>query len=280
MSNIKRIIAIILLIIPLTFFGQGRNVYKIKGNDKPITRMKPNFTGKKDNSNRGFYFMASVGPTLLNGDNGGKYKLGFDGNLGLGYRIHNFVGLEARLGFATLEGKYNDIKYQEVNVFQANINLMINLTNIILGANSSRKFDIIPHIGIGQVQSRGRVEYHDGTIVSFGYKDYDAPQNNNALVGGQVQVGELYFKPYGGGIGKRIVSGTIPMGVDFCYSFTEKIKFHFDYVLTYTDTDRLDAVPAGFHYDWFTSLQVRFQVKLSARKKTPSPCDNLFNDYR
>lgn len=280
MLNLKRIVVIILLFAPLTFFGQSKGVYKVKGNDKPITRVKYNPTGKKDNSNRGLYFMASIGPTLLNGDNGGRYKLGFDGNLGLGYQIHDFVGLEARFGYATLGGKYDKIKSQKVNLFEANINLMINLTNIIFGVNSSRKIDVIPHIGIGQVQSRGRVEYHDGKIVSFGYEDYDAPHNNNALVDGMIQVNEYYSKPYGGGIGNRIVSGTIPMGIDLSYILTYRIKFHFDYVVTYTDTDRLDAVPAGYHYDWFTSLQFRFQMKLSARKKAPSPCDNVFNDYK
>lgn len=281
MLNLKRIVAIILLITPLTFFGQGKGVHKVNQNDKPITRIKPNFSGKKENKNTGFYFTASIGPTILNADNGNKYKLGFEGNLGLGYQIHDFVGLEAKVGFATLEGKYDMIKSQEVNLFEANINLMINLTNIILGTNSSRKFDIIPHIGIGQVQSKGRVVYNNGKIVSFGYEDYNSANNNNSLVNGQVQVGELYFNPTGGGIKKRIVSGAMPMGVDFCYNFNERIKFHFDYITTYSDTDRLDAVPAGYHYDWFTTLQVRFQMKLSApRKKVASPCDNLFNDYR
>lgn len=280
MSNLKRIVAIILLIMPLTFFGQGKGTYKTSGKSTPVMRTKPNFTGKKDNTNTGFYFTASVGPTLLNGDNGRKYKLGFDGNLGLGYQIHDFVGLEVKFCYVTLEGKYDQIKSQEVNLFEANVNLMINLTNIILGSDGNRKFDIIPHIGIGQAQSRGRVVYHDGRIVSFGYKEFNSPQNNNSLVDGKVQVGELYFDPAGNGIGKRIVSGTIPMGIDFCFNFNERIKFHFDYISTYSDTDRLDAVPAGYHYDWFTTLQVRFQMKLSVRKKAADPCDNLFRNYK
>ena len=125
---------IILLFAPLTFFGQSKGVYKVKGNDKPITRVKYNPTGKKDNSNRGLYFMASIGPTLLNGDNGGRYKLGFDGNLGLGYQIHDFVGLEARFGYATLGGKYDKIKrfnYRFISHFFTDIFKCL-LTNYIL----------------------------------------------------------------------------------------------------------------------------------------------------
>lgn len=279
MLNIRRVVAIILLVTPLTFFGQGRGSYKIRENDKPITRVKPDFTGKNNTKSK-LYFQASIGPTILNADNGGK-KLGVEGNIGVGYQIHKFVGVEARIGYAFLQGKYDNIGRivsQKSDLFEGNINLMLNLTNIILGVDSGRRFDIIPHVGIGQVQSRGRVEYENGNVVSFGYKDYDSPQNNTNLVDGKVQYGYMYFKAYGGGIGKRVVSLTVPMGIDFVCQVTKSLKIHLDFITNYVDTDRLDAVPAGKARDWYSSVQMRFQIKL--HEKTPSPCDNLFYNYR
>ena len=274
MLNFNRIIAIVLLISPLTFWGQARNSHQIKTNSGPISNSKMSSKDKSPSRNY-IYVLAGVGTTLLDGDNSLGYKPGFEGNIGIGYQIHEWVGIEGKLGYATFGGKYNGVKSQFSNAFEANVNLMVNLTNIIFGYQSNRKYDIIPHIGWGQVESRGRVVYEDGRKTSYGYENIQ--EHNTTLVNNLV---DNRFEPNGDGLGGRVVARMQSAGILFNYILNNKIKLGLDLVSTRVDTDRFDAVPAGFHYDWYTTFNVRVQYRLQLRQKVDSPCDNLFGDYK
>lgn len=274
MLNIKQIIAIILLLSPLTFWAQGRGLIKTKLNGQPVTRVKPYLEDEKKPRDY-FYLTATVGANILNGDNARNFKVGYQGNLSLGYQIHEFVGVEGRIGYATFSGNFYNITSHFVNSLEANFNIMLNLTNILFGYNRDRKIDVIPHIGIGQVQTRGRVVYQSGKEVSYGYENYT--EHNTHLIDGLI---DGRWKPYGGGIGGRLVSGTVPMGVLFSYKINDYIKLHLDIVSNWVDSDRFDAVPSGYHYDWFTTFNFRAQCKLKKYRKAHNPCDNLFNNYK
>lgn len=274
MLNLKQLIAIVLLLSPLTFIGQAKSSHKTKGYDQPITRVKHNYSGKKA-PNSYLYILAGAGPTILNGDNGNKFKLGIEGNFGLGWQIHPWVGIEGRLGFATVKGGYDDVKSQTVRALEVNGHLMLNLSNIIFGIDNSRKFDIVAHVGYGQVQHRGRVVYNNGGEDSYGWTNYT--EHNTNLINGKI---DGRWEPYGGGLNGRLVSETIPMGVLLSYKLNDRFKLDFDVTTTRVDTDRFDALPRGYHYDWYSTFNIRAQYRLKLRTKAPSPCDNLFSDYR
>lgn len=273
--NTKHIIAILLLVSPLTFLGQNSKSYKAKTNSTPIARVKQNFNGKQISDNTYFYLIAGVGTNLLHGDNGRRYEPGFNGNISIGLQLHKYVGLEGKVGYSTLSGKYYGVESHFSNTFETNINLMINLTNIIFGNQSGRKYDIIPHIGWGQLQSRGRVVYENGKKTSYGYENY--LEHNNNLIDGKI---DGRFNPNGGGIGGRVVSRMHSAGILFNYIINDSFKVGLDIISTRADTDRLDAVPAGYHYDWFTTFDVRVQYRLRFREHKTSPCDNVFSDYK
>ena len=289
MLSIKKIVAILLLISPLTFWGQGRssNKNKINANDKPISRIEygSNTTAKK--SRNYFYFNAGVGPTIINGDNG-KWKLGIEGNLGFGYQLTEYLGFEGKLGIASFNGDFNNIKNVESfksNALEANVNVMLELTNLIFGYKSNRKFGITPHIGYGQIQFRSQIAFTDGTIITFGDKknNYNKEYNTELNQDGKIVLDKndgTSFTPYGRGIGGRKVAATFPVGILFSYKFNENTKIHLDAISTRVSTDALDAQPRGRHKDWFTTFNVRVQYKIKKHKNVLSPCDNVFGDYK
>ena len=289
MLSIKKIVAILLLIGPLTFWGQGRssNKNKINANDKPISRIEygSNTTAKK--SRNYFYFNAGVGPTIINGDNG-KWKLGIEGNLGFGYQLTEYLGFEGKLGIASFNGDFNNIKNVESfksNALEANVNVMLELTNLIFGYKSNRKFGITPHIGYGQIQFRSQIAFTDGTIITFGDKknNYNKEYNTELNQDGKIVLDKndgTSFTPYGRGIGGRKVAATFPVGILFSYKFNENTKIHLDAISTRVSTDALDAQPRGRHKDWFTTFNVRVQYKIKKHKNVLSPCDNVFGDYK
>lgn len=276
--NAKLIIAILLLINPLTFWGQRRNTYEAKAGNSPVVRTKYYSSNSKqdfDNPLGYLYLVAGVGTNILNGDNGNKYQPGFTGNAAIGWQIHEWVGIEGKLGYSTFGGNFNNVKDHFSNAFETNINLMVNLTSIIFGVYNNLKFDVIPHVGWGQVQSRGRVVYEDGSLTSYGYENYQ--EHNNTLVDGLV-FGR--FEPNGGGIGGRVVARAMSAGILFNYIINDELKVGLDIISTRADTDRFDAIPAGYHYDWYTTFNIRAQYKLKVIKKdNTDPCDNAFGEY-
>lgn len=256
---LKRVILVFLLsviICPLTFWGQNRSYKSSAKNNKsqPVTIEKQKY-GKKSRSFYCFpYFALNVGPAILNGDNSIRgHKLGGEGNIVLGFQFSKYVGLEGSLGYTVLKGRFSGIVDQETNAFEANINLTFSLANIFFGYEKNRLYDIVPHIGIGQVQHKSTsTNSKNGDVYTFGY------DNNN----------ENNMK--GNGLNGRRVMGTIPMGIDFVYSLTNDVLLHFDISTIYTDTDRFDAVPSGYHYDWYSTfnlgIEYTFKNKVGKNK--------------
>ena len=284
MLNIKRIVAIILLASPLTFWGQGKNAPRIYTKDQPISRTEYNFNGEKK-SHDYFYFVAGIGPSVLQGDNKG-YKPGFSGNIGIGYQLIDFLGFEAKLGYATFNGDFSNVgvKTHTANAFEANVNVMLDLTNLIFGYKSNRKFNVVPHVGIGQVQCRNYVVYNNGEKFSFGDKKNHKAHNSNPIDenGKIVMKNGNRFSAYGGGIGGRIVALSAPVGILLSYKVNDYIKTDIDLTVTPVDTEFLDGVIGNTDSkDMYTTLTVRLQYKLKKHKKVYSPCDNNgFGDYK
>jgi len=272
LKGLKRLVFVILLVCPLTFWGQGKKNYSSSRKSTPIVVNKHNYL-KKDNTTRNYvYILGSVGTTILNGDNSTGHKLGFNGGFGFGYQINEYVGIEVNASYLTAGGKYKDLQLQELNALGGDINVTVNLTNIIIGINPDRKFDLLVHAGYGQMQSRGTVLYNDGRYASFGFSDIYYKNDcleSNGLVHG-------WISPNGDGINNRVVAATIPFGLDLCYTLNKSLKLHLDYSAVWADTDRFDAVPAGDHYDWFTKVTARIQYNIRFNSKKDSPCSNMY----
>ena len=274
MVNIKKIIAIILLVSPLTFLGQGKNVYKIKESSKPVIREKV-YSETILRPRNYLYVVGGVGTNMLHGDNGILSIPGLGCQIGIGYQALEYIGLEGKLGLSMLSGSFKGAETQFTNALEANISLMINLTNIVTGYQGTRKQEWILHAGYGQTQSRGRIIYSNGDNKAFGYENYQ--EYNNTLANGKV---DGMWEPTGGGINGRVVARTFPVGIMFSYKLTERIKLNFDLTTIYVDTDRFDGVPAGYVYDMYSQFDVRIQYRLKLRDKVDSPCNNMFSEYK
>lgn len=273
--TVRQVIVFILLISPLTFWGQGKNSYGNKNNSKPVFTSRELSRDVLSSSNY-LYVVGGLGTNLLHGENGIFSIPGLGCQVGIGYQAFDFIGIEGKLGCAMLSaGNFEGIETQYTSILEANINLMINLTNLIGGNRGSRKYEWILHAGYGQTQSRCRAIYENGDMKSFGYPDH--PEYNNTIANGKV---DGMWTPTGGGINGRIVARTYPVGVILSYKLTERFKLNFDLTTTYVDSDRFDAVPAGYHYDLYTQFDVRVQYRLKLRQQSDSPCDNMFGEYR
>ena len=283
MLNIKRIVAIILLASPLTFWGQGKGSYKINTKGQPISRTEYNLNGEKKSYDY-FYFVAGVGPSVLQGDNKG-YKPGFEGNIGIGYQLFDFLGFEGKLGFVTLNGDYSNvgIKTHKANALEINANVMLDLTNLIFGYKSTRKFNLVPHVGLGQVHFRNHSVYYNGTQFAFGDKENIDNYNSNPIDenGRIVMKNGNRYEACGSSIGGRKIALAIPVGILVSYKINDYIKTDIDLTVSKVDSEFLDGVIGNSDTkDMYTTLNVRLQYKLKKHKKIYSPCDNGFSNYR
>ena len=219
LSFTKLIMIMVLALCPMAFYGQNDNT---------------------ENQNAQFndyaYVTGDLGLGMLNGDNSGL-KLGLNGHFGIGYQFDNIVGVKGNIGFGGLNGKYDYVNIDKSNYFEANANLTINLTDIIFGYNPDRKLNFVPHIGIGQVRYKVRLNDNNGNdVYENGYNKRD---------------------------GRKVVA-TVPMGFELNYAINPSWKVYLDYTANYADTDLLDGIAKGEHNDWFTSINLGASYRLGS----------------
>ena len=219
LSFTKLIMIMVLALCPMAFYGQNDNT---------------------ENQNAQFndyaYVTGDLGLGMLNGDNSGL-KLGLNGHFGIGYQFDNIVGVKGNIGFGGLNGKYDYVNIDKSNYFEANANLTINLTDIIFGYNPDRKLNFVPHIGIGQVRYRVRLNDNNGNdVYENGYNKRD---------------------------GRKVVA-TVPMGFELNYAINPSWKVYLDYTANYADTDLLDGIAKGEHNDWFTAINLGASYRLGS----------------
>ena len=219
LSFTKLIMIMVLALCPMAFYGQNDNT---------------------ENQNAQFndyaYVTGDLGLGMLNGDNSGL-KLGLNGHFGIGYQFDNIVGVKGNIGFGGLNGKNDYVNIDKSNYFEANANLTINLTDIIFGYNPDRKLNFVPHIGIGQVRYRVRLNDNNGNdVYENGYNKRD---------------------------GRKVVA-TVPMGFELNYAINPSWKVYLDYTANYADTDLLDGIAKGEHNDWFTSINLGASYRLGS----------------
>lgn len=216
----KLIMIIVLALCPMAFYGQNESTEK-----------------QAATFNDYAYVSGDLGLGFLNGDNSGL-KLGLNGHLGIGYQFDNILGVKANFGFGGLNGKYEGISIDRSNYFEANLNLTISLTDIIFGFNPDRRLNFTPHIGIGQIGYRIKLnDSNNSNIYENGYDKRDG----------------------------RKVAATIPMGAEVSYAVNNNWKVSLDYTANFADTDLLDGQATGKHNDWFSTINLGASYRLGSK---------------
>ena len=226
-KSITKIMLVVMALFPITMFAQEK--------------------GKQTQFNDYVYVSGDLGLGFLGGDNAG-IKVGLNGHAGIGYQFDNILGIKANLGFGGLNGKFDNLTLDKQNYFEANVNLTINATDIILGYNPDRVFSVVPHIGIGQMQYRARLLDNNGGVVNE--------------------------QGYAGGSGRK-VAATVPMGLEVNYFLTPDWRVFVDFTANFVDSDMIDGVARGEHNDWFSSINLGTSYKLSKNEKF----FNVGNEY-
>ena len=219
LSFTKLIMVMVLALCPMAFYGQNDNT-----------------ENQAASFNDYAYVSGDLGLGFLNGDNSGL-KLGLNGHLGIGYQFDNILGVKANLGFGGLNGKYDHISIDKSNYYEANLNLTINFTEIIFGYNPDRRLNFVPHIGVGQIRYRIKLNNSD---------------NNN-----------FYENGYDERDGRK-VAATIPMGAELNFAINKDWKISLDYTASYADTDLVDGTPSGKHNDWFSTINLGASYRLGS----------------
>lgn len=262
---VKKILLVLLIVCPTVFYGQSKKgifpTRSKKSNASVYTFKKPVEKIRYDSKYSYPYVNADFGPAFLNADNY-KSKWGYEGHVGIGYEFINIFGIEANIGFSSLDGKYQQLELLSLNCWELDLNFSVNLTNLVLGYNAERRINVEPHIGVGQIQYKGHILYNDGKHFFVGH-DNDA--SNNML---------------GKGVHGRMIALTVPYGIDINYEITKKLKVHIDVSTCFIDSDCLDGVERGLHYDWYSHVRVGISYAWSryghGHKKIYSPCDFNF----
>lgn len=194
-----------------------------------------------------WYVTADGGATLLFGDNKAwvMKDMRGNGNIGVGFAFHNHWKMFAKVGYgiyhASNPGLFT-LNYGEY--YNANINLGIDLLNLILGTDEERLVEVTPHIGIGQIQFRGRLDNGN----SFGYEHSNIKGN---------------------GIGSRKVAMTIPAGIELTYKMSKNWDIFFDGTTTHCSSDLVEGIATGKNYDWMMTANagIRYKFKTSCDRR-------------
>lgn len=203
------------------------------------------------------YVTGDLGGAALSGDVN-KIKLGFDGRLGLGLQFDKYFGLKANIGYGTLKGEMKDMfSVKNSNYVEGDINLTVSLIDLIAGYKADRLVTLTPHIGIGQLQYMTKIEKANGQTATIGYNNRD---DNNII---------------GNGFGKRVITATVPIGLELGFNVSPKWNIYIDYTAKFLDSDRIDAYPGGTHNDWVSNLNIgaRYSIRKNADTEDTEYCN-------
>ena len=233
----------VLLAGPMMTYAQSDN--ETIETDTIIEEVKPAFK-------KYVYLSGNVGLGLLGGDNT-QFKLGYNGSIGFGFQFDKFVGVKFNLGYGSLNGGYDNVEVydnvynlqlEELNYFKANFDITLNLTHLIFGYNPDRRFHILPHVGLGQMQYRINLLNKDSgnTYYKEGFLSEDSSKD--------------------GGINARKIVATIPFGLEFDFNINKRWSIYLDLTANYQDSDWFDGVNGNYLNDWYYSFNLGTNCRL------------------
>ncbi|MBO5848397.1 MAG: outer membrane beta-barrel protein [Bacteroidales bacterium] len=239
------------------------NYTKVKKNNNNYTKNSPIQKLIKYNEQKDFFYLTgNLGASILQGDSHyllEDFRPMFEFNLGGGYQFSEYLGVEARLGYSSFDQKFDQLEVQEINGFKGSLDLTFNLTNLLFGYSPSRRFHVVPHIGLGQIHYKSHVyHYKSKTFIIIG----DGEDGAN-------------------GINGRKIIGMVIGGVRFDYSITSYIKLNLNIESTRYDSDLLDCnlgLVLGSSNDWSSSVTLGVSYVIgkktgNSNKKIYSPCE-------
>lgn len=237
----KLVLIALMAILPATVFGQKADRY--------------------------FYIMADGGISSFHGDLSRNAfapdfdNIKFNAHFGVGYQFGGVIGMNLKAEWASLAGEKLDRKVFDPAIldsydhFGANVNLTFNMSNVFSPYKADRLFNVIPHIGIGQIHYKSevhRLDHNDNVIrvEKWGYENKNEGDENRP----------------GDGISDRRVATTVPVGIEFNFNLHPKWDVYADYTMVYTDDDYLDGTKNGtmeVKNDIFSTLNLGVRFKFN-----------------
>lgn len=186
------------------------------------------------------YVSGDAGLMFMNGQID-KIKPTFNCRVGLGYQMINVLGFKFNVGAGLLKGEFDNGYKSNGDYYSADFNITVNLTDIILGYNPARKFNVTPHFGVGVLELRSALkDENDDFIVSYGEKG----------------LGKEAYNVRGKGIMGRENVFTVPVGLSVGYQLTQSWGLYADWTYYFADSDKLDAVVVTGHDDRSNSINL------------------------
>ncbi len=239
MKNVYSILAkalalSVLMALPLAFYAQGKGADEGKTKQETSSSFSPYW-----------FFQGEIGATWSHAD---LSRYGFapdyqhtniNGALGAGYQFTSVLKAYVNLtrGFYDGEKKnvvtvsvpnalYGRDMYFDNDYYGGNLNVGINLSNLFAGYKD-RLVSFGIHVGVGQDQFKSRTYdlNTDARLSTLGFKG-DKTYHNH-------------------GINNRLISLTVPAGINVDFNVSEKWDLFGDYSYTWMDTERADGIVHG-----------------------------------
>ncbi len=253
----------LIAMMPLTFFGQDKTE-------------KAKSEKNKSSFSPYWYLLGDMGMANHHGDlaqygfSGDPKFVRLNGHLGGGYQFGGVLGTNVKLGYGALAGEKDGLNavLDHNDYLEANLNLTIDMTNLLMGSDKDWLFHVSPHFGVGNAQYRARsIDQTTGALISE--IGYDSPGDPNGS--GTADKG---------GIGNRRMALTVPVGLDLGFNVHDNWDVYVDYTFNFVDSDVFDAYKYGekmMKKDMYANLNVgaRYKFGSNGAKKMAKEFDQL-----
>jgi tetratricopeptide (TPR) repeat protein len=166
-----------------------------------------------------------------------SYRFGYGGIFG--WQFHPVWGIRAQVNAGKLFGERErewwlnyDKVYYEANIFDYDLDLTINFSNLISGYNPDRFLDVYGILGAGQAQWKTEA-YESSTDILIRQNGIDPPTQSPGGAGTEDGFGDRTL----------VLEGVTGLGLGFHVS--PKIDLNIEYELKFVDSDRLDNFKNG-----------------------------------
>ncbi len=135
-----------------------------------------------------------------------------------------YFGARGFMGYGQVQGtKEASMAWFEANLFEYNLQAMIDLTNLFFGVDRRRFFSVYSFVGMGMTESRSwKYSMTDGSLI--GTNGFGKPHSD-------------------GGPNIPMTETVIPMGIGINFFVGNKISFYADASFHPINTNKLDATP-------------------------------------
>ncbi len=185
--------------------------------------------------------------------------------------INSYIGVRGSLLYAVLKStKESEKIYFEGDSYEYSLSLKFDLTNIFMGVDRYRPWNIYGFIGIGFTETLSDL--------------YDLTTGDHLLPSGDID------SMFVSGSKKRTTETTMPIGIGVNYKIDRKVKVFFEFTQHIVHTNKLDAYPVegtkfesfgliniGISYDFNLPSHWGFSTNPRYNGKSPDASIKAFN---